>query len=109
MDRSLALRAAGVQLLAVAVLALALGLSLPHSFFVDWGWIAGPAAWMLAATITALVLRLDLRPTLIGAALAGIPSALATLTGLHWLGALVAIGVFGAWCGSRSTPNAQPA
>ena len=109
MDRPLALRAAGVQLLAVAVLALALGLSLPHSFFVDWGWLAGPAAWMLAATITARVLHLNLRPTLIGAALAGIPSALAALTGLHWLGALVAIAVFGAWCGSRTTAHAQPA
>ena len=109
MDRSLALRAAGVQLLAVAVLALATGLSLPHSFFEDWGWLVGPAAWMLAAAITARVLHLELRGTLIGAALAGIPSGLATLIGLHWLGALLAIAVFAIWCGRTTTGEPQPA
>ena len=109
MDRNLALRAAGVQLLAVAVLALATGLTLPHAFFEDWGWIVGPAAWMLAAAITARTLRLDLRHTLIGAALAGIPSGIATLIGLHWLGALFAIAVFGIWCGRTTTDEPQPA
>lgn len=109
MDRSLALRAAGVQLLAVAVLALATGLALPHSFFEDWGSIVGPAAWMLAAAITARVLHLEYRGTLIGAALAGIPSGIATLIGLHWLGALVAIAVFGAWCGRTAGGRAQAA
>ena len=109
MDRSLALRAAGVQLLAVAVLALATGLSLPHSFFESWGWLVGPAAWMLAAAITARVLHLEYRTTLIGAALAGIPSGIATLIGLHWLGALVAIAVFGAWCGRTTNGRTQAA
>ena len=109
MDRSLALRAAGVQLLAVGVLALATGLSLPHSFFESWGWLVGPAAWMLAAAITARVLHLEYRNTLIGAALAGIPSAVATLIGLHWLGALIAIAVFAAWCGRKKTSEPQPA
>lgn len=109
MDRSLALRAAGVQLLTVGALALALGLALPHSFFEDWGWLAGPAAWLLASVITARVLRLDLRHALIGAVLAGLVSGLATLTGLHWLGALIAIGLFGAWCGRSTTQHPQPA
>ncbi len=109
MDRSLALRAAGVQLLAVAVLALATGLSLPHSFFEDWGWIVGPLAWMLAAAITARVLHLELRDTLAGAALAGIPSGLATAVGLHWLGAVVAIIAFGIWCGRKHSERTQTA
>ena len=109
MDRTLALKAAGTQLVVVGVLALIMGLALPHSFFVDWGWIAGPAAWMLAATITARVLTLDLGRALVGAALAGIPSALATLTGLHWLEALIAIALFGAWCGHTRTTTPQPA
>ena len=53
LDTTLALRAAIAQALGVLVLAIALGLALPHSFFEDWGWIAGPGAWMLAAALTA--------------------------------------------------------
>jgi hypothetical protein len=37
-------RAALLQLAAVALLSIALAIALPHSFFEDWGWIAGPAA-----------------------------------------------------------------
>lgn len=91
-------RAALVQLLAVAVLSLALGLALPHDFFDDWGWIAGPASWMLCAAFTARVLRLPLVPTLIGAVLAGLPSLLAVLLDLHWAGAVLAVGLFALWC-----------
>ena len=108
MDRSLALRAAGVQLLAVAVLALATGLSLPHSFFEDWGWVAGPAAWILASALTARILRLDMRHALVGAALAGVPSAAATIAGQHALGALLAIIAFALWCG-RTEPKLSAA
>ena len=85
LDTTLALRAAIAQALGVLV--------------EDWGWIAGPGAWMLAAAITATVLRLPLVRTLCGAALAGIPSALATIAGLHWLGAALAIVLFALWCG----------
>ena len=76
-DRSLALRAALVQLAAVAVLSILLGLALPHSFFEDWGWLAGPGAWIVCSLITATVLRLPLAPTMLGAVLAGLPSLLA--------------------------------
>ena len=41
-DRSVLWRAALVQALAVAVLSIALAVALPHSFFEDWGWLAGP-------------------------------------------------------------------
>jgi hypothetical protein len=92
-------RAALLQLVAVAALSLALGLALPHSFFEDWGWIAGPASWMLCAAFTARVLALPLGPTLLGAVLAGLPSLLAVLVGLHWAGALLAIALFALWCG----------
>ena len=91
-------RAASIQLLAVLLLAGALGAALPHGFFEDWGWITGPAAWMLCAAFTGWFLRLPLGPTLIGAALAGIPSLLAVLLGLHWAGVLLALGLFAAWC-----------
>ena len=91
-------RAALLQLVAVALLSIALGLALPHSFFEDWGWFAGPASWLLCAAFTARMLRLPLGPTLLGAVLAGLPSLLAVLVGLHWAGALLAVALFALWC-----------
>ncbi len=107
MSWSIFLKAALVQLAAVAVLSAALGLALPHDFFESWGWLAGPASWMVCAAITARVLRLPTGPTLLGAVLAGIPSALAVLVGLHWLGAAVAVVLFAAWCARM--PRQDPA
>ena len=46
MDRSILWRAAAAQVLAVAALSLILAVTLPHSFFDDWGWITGPVAWL---------------------------------------------------------------
>jgi hypothetical protein len=91
-------RAALLQLLAVAVLSVLLALTLPHDFFVDWGWIAGPASWMLCAAFTARLLSLPLVPTLIGAVLAGLPSLVAVLFALHWAGAVLAVALFAIWC-----------
>jgi hypothetical protein len=91
-------RAALLQLLAVAVLSIALAAALPKDFFVDWGWVAGPAAWMLCAAFTARVLALPLVPTLTGAVLAGLPSLVAVLVDLHWAGAALAVGLFALWC-----------
>jgi hypothetical protein len=97
-DRSVLWRAAVVQALGVAALSLALGLTLPHSFFEDWGWLAGPGAWAVCALVTARVVGLPWLPTLVGAALAGLPSVLAVIVGVHWLGAVLAIGLFALWC-----------
>jgi hypothetical protein len=91
-------RSALLQLAAVAILSIALALALPHDFFVDWGWIAGPAAWMLCAALTARVLRLPLVPALTGAVLAGLPSLLAVVLGIHWIGAILAVALFALWC-----------
>lgn len=99
MDRRLALRAGLVQFGAVLVLALVLGLALGHRFFEHNGWWAGPGAWFACAALTASVVRLPVGPVLIGAALAGVPSALATILGLHWEGALLAVILLGLWCG----------
>jgi hypothetical protein len=98
MDLPTLWRAALLQLVAVALLSVALGLALPHDFFVDWGWIAGPAAWLLCAAFTARVLRLPLVQALVGAALAGLPSILAVVFGVHWAGAVLAVGLFALWC-----------
>ena len=107
-DRSLAIRAALIQLAAVAVLSVALAIALPRSFFEDWGWLSGPAGWIACSAVTAAVLRLPLAPVLLGAVLAGLPSLLAVIVGLHWLGALVAIGLFALWCARLPVRGAPP-
>jgi hypothetical protein len=91
-------RAASIQLLAVLLLAGALGAALPHSFFEDWGWITGPASWLLCAAVTSWFLRLPVGLVLLGAVLAGLPSLLAVLVGLHWAGALLAVVLFALRC-----------
>jgi hypothetical protein len=91
-------RAASTQFLAVLLLAGALGAALPRSFFEEYGWLAGPASWMLCAAITSWFVRLPVRLVLIGAALAGLPSLVAVLIGAHWVGALIAILLFALWC-----------
>jgi len=85
-----------VQVVAVAILSLILGLILPHSFFADWGWVTGPLVWLLCAWVTARVVGLPIEPVLARAVLAGIPSAIFVLIGLHWLGVVIAIALF-AW------------
>jgi hypothetical protein len=105
MDTTTLWRAALIQLLAVAVLSLALGLALPHDFFEDWGWLTGPISWLLCAAVTARVLSLPPVPTLLGAILAGLPSILAVAVGLHWVGAILAVALFALWC-ARLPPGA---
>lgn len=107
-------KAAAVQTAAVAALAVALALALPKSFFEDWGWLAGPGAWALCALLTARVLALPVLAVLTGAALAGIPALIGVVSGVHWLGTLVAVVVFALWCarmgkdrGQGSDPLAQ--
>jgi len=108
MDRARAVKAALTQAAAVAVLSIVLAIALPHSFFDDYGWIAGPAAWALCALVTARVLGLPAGWTLLGAALAGLPSLIGVVLGAHWLGAAIAIVLFGVWCGfSRTTGGAS--
>jgi hypothetical protein len=99
MDRAVALKAVLVQVAAVAIVAVVLALALPHSFFEDWGWLSGPVAWLACAALTARVLRLPIPGAVIGAVLAGLPSAIAVVLGIHWLGALIAAVLFGLWCG----------
>ncbi len=107
-DQSIAIRAGVIQGALVAVLAIGLAIALPKSFFEDWGWLAGPGTWMACALLTASLLALPRGRALLGAALAGLPSALAVLIGLHWLGALVAIAIFAIWCGRLPARGAPP-
>jgi len=107
-DQSIAIRAAVIQGAAVAVLSIGLALALPRSFFEDWGWLAGPGAWLACALLTASLLALPRGRALLGAALAGLPSLLAVLIGVHWLGAVVAVALFAIWCGRLPHRDAAP-
>jgi hypothetical protein len=98
-DGSILWRAALIQALAVTALSLLLVVALPHSFFEEWGWLSGPAAWFACAAVTGRLLGLPVVRVLVGAALAGVLSAAAVLAGLHWLGVAIAIVAFAAWCG----------
>lgn len=98
MDVQIFWRAALAQLVAVALVSLILSILLPQSFFDDWGWLSGPVAWLACAAFTARFLYLSPPATLLGAVLAGIPSLLFVLLGAHWLGVVVAVGLFAAWC-----------
>jgi hypothetical protein len=93
-DRRLALKAGAVQLLAVGVVFALLALALPRSFFEDWGIVAGPAAWIACAALTARILHLPTGRILLVAAGAGLLGAAAGLGVGHDAGIVVAIGVF---------------
>jgi hypothetical protein len=99
MDRSVGWRAALLQALLVAGVAVALGVAVPRSFFEDWGWLAGPAAWGGCSLVVGAALRLPLGPVLAGAALSGLPMLVGVAVGVHWLGAPLALVIFGLWCG----------
>ena len=91
-------RVAVVQMVAVALLALLLGALFSHGFFVHWGWLVGPLAWLGCAALTARVVGLATGFTLLRAVLAGVVSAIAVVIGVHWLGIVVAIGLFAYLC-----------
>jgi hypothetical protein len=91
-------RVAVVQLVAVALLSFLLAIVFSHGFFEEWGWLVGPLAWLACAWVTARVVGLTPEPTLVRALGAGIVSLLFVLAGLHWLGALVAVGLFAYAC-----------
>ncbi|HEX6022246.1 MAG TPA: hypothetical protein VFZ00_09625 [Solirubrobacter sp.] len=105
MESSVVWRAALLQALTLTVAALALGALFDREFFESWGWLAGPGAWAGCALFTGAVLKLPLGPVLAGAALAGIPSLIGVLAGVHWLGAPLAVAAFAAWCGWLARPR----
>ena len=91
-------RAALLQGALVAAVAVVLAVALPRSFFEDWGWLAGPAAWGGCALVVGAALRLPLGLVVVGAALSGLPMLLGVAVGVHWLGAPLGLAVFGVWC-----------
>jgi hypothetical protein len=91
-----------VQLAAVAILSIGLGIVFSHGFFESWGWLVGPLSWLGCAWVTSRVVGLGPEPTLVRAVGAGLVSLLFVLVGLHWIGALVAVGLFAYLCAHSS-------
>jgi len=108
-DTGIFWRVALVQVVAVTLLSLLLGLLLPHSFFEAWRWLAGPLAWLACAWLTARIVGLPELPVVLRALLAGIPSFLFVLLGLHWLGVIAVIAIFAIACAYMPRPAAPAA
>src|SRR3954447_15074448 len=94
MDRSILWRAALVQTLAVGVLFAVLALTLPHSFFEDWGAVVGPVGWIAASLVTWRAWRPPPRRVAARAAWPGAPAALLGGVAGHAVALPVAIGLF---------------
>ena len=109
MSYSTSLKAAFLQIVIVAVAFGILRLTLDKEFFEDWGWLTGPVAWLGSATIVAVVLTLPIPQTLMGAALAGLVSAVFVVIGLHLVGLVLAIPLFALWCGRLRVDPELPA
>jgi hypothetical protein len=111
LDRRLAVRAALTMAAVLAPVFLVLALTLPKSFFEDWGWLAGPGAWVAAALVAGRVCRLPAGPVLAGALVSGLVSLVFVLVDLHDVGPLFSLPLFGIWCGSvasRAVPAPVP-
>jgi hypothetical protein len=100
----------GVQAAAVAVLfAVLLALPLGEDFFEDWGFIAGPIAWLACAIVTARVLPLPLAYALFSAVAGGAAGVIVLLAASHLAGMAAALLVFAASCGSYDASAEQAA
>jgi hypothetical protein len=94
-------KALGVQAAAVAVLsAILVALPLGDNFFEDWGFLAGPLAWLVCSLVSARVLSLPVAYVLFAAVAGGVAGTIVMLVTSHWPGVVAALLVFGASCGS---------
>src|SRR3954470_5125539 len=105
MDRSILWRAALVQTLAVGVLFAVLALTLPHSFFEDWGAVVGPAGWIAASLVTMRVVGLSLGRVAVASAAAGLLAVLIGEVAEHAVSLPVAVLVFGLVCAAQPGPK----
>jgi len=104
---SLFWRTALVQSVAVGVLFAVLALTLPKSFFEDWGAIVGPLGWIAASLVTMRVMRLPLKRVAIASAAAGVLAALLGVAAAHAVSLPVAILTFAAICAAAAPARAN--
>jgi len=98
-DRRVAVQAALLMVSLLVPVFIALAIALPKSFFEDWGAVAGPAAWFACALAAGRILKLSLERVTAAAAIAGVPSLVLVLVGLHDVGPIISIPLFGLLCG----------
>ena len=100
MNARLFWKALGVQAAAVAVLsAILVALPLGDNFFEDWGFLAGPLAWLVCSLVSARVLSLPVAYVLFAAVAGGVAGTIVMLVTSHWPGVVAALLVFAASCG----------
>ena len=102
----LALKAAAVQGACVAIAFFSLVLApLPETFFMRYGFLAGPLTWLVCAVVTVRILRL---PPLTGALAAVVGGATGALVGMshHDLGIVAGVVAFGAVVGAATERRA---
>jgi hypothetical protein len=95
-----------VQAAVLAVPFVILALTLDQSFFEDWGWLTGPAVWLLCSVATARILSLPLGYVLFSAVAGGVAGAIVFLLASHAAGMAAGLLVFAASCGSYD-PEAE--
>ena len=110
MNTGLFWRALAVQALAVTALALVLlALPLGDDFFEDYGFAAGPLAWLVASLVTARVLSLPPVLALFSAAAGGVAGTIVMLVTSHWPGLVAGLLVFAASCAAADREAAETA
>ena len=106
MDARLFWKSLLVQAAVLAVPFVVLALTLDEGFFEDWGWLAGPTVWLLAAVVTARILSMPLGYVLFSALAGGVAGAIVFLVASHGAGMAAGLLVFAASCGSYD-PEAE--
>lgn len=97
---------AAVQLLLVGVLFAVLALTVPRSFFDDYGALVGPLAWVGCSLATGRILRIPLARLAVAAAAGGVLAGLVGMAVDHVVSLPVAIGVFAAVCAAEPKRSA---
>jgi hypothetical protein len=97
-----------VQAVVVAIPFAILGVALDDDFFEDWGWLVGPAIWLICSVITSRILALPTAYVLFSAVAGGVAGLVVMLATSHLPGLLAALLVFAASCGSYDPRLAEP-
>ena len=110
MNTDLFWRALAVQTAAAVVLVgILIALPLPDDFFEDYGFAAGPLAWLVASLVTARVLKLPAGLALFSALAGGVAATIVMLVASHWPGLVAGLLVFAASCAAAGREAAEPA
>jgi hypothetical protein len=97
-DTRLFWRALLIQAILVGALFALLAALLSDDFFEDYGFVAGPIAWVACSLLTGRLLTLPLSLALFSAAAGGVAGTLVGIAIDHIPGAVVAVLVFAASC-----------